>query len=429
MGEKVQGHDGLEHEAAVTDTTPLAERVRPDSFDEMVGNQAIVGPGGLLPRMLAAGHVRSCIFHGSPGCGKSCAARIVARSANMPFAYVNATTATTKELRAAIESGNGKPTLIYLDEVQYFNKRQQQTLLSFVEDGSVTLVAATTENPYHGVYKALLSRCLVVEFKPLSTDDVRTRLMAVLANEGLSERLEPRLVDSIAQRSAGDLRRALNLAETLCDVVGEDPDAPMTAAEAASMLPQTNMGSFDTDGDQHYRYKAALQKSIRGSDPDAAVLWLNQMLEGGDLESPSRRMLIMAAEDIGLADPNAVPITLACVQAAERVGLPEARFHLSMAAIYLATAPKSNSVGKAFGDAVKDIRSGHATVVPEHIASEHPSAYLYPHNYPLHWVEQQYMPDDLLGRRYWVPQENRNERLRAEYWEKVKELVRKNQKG
>lgn len=397
---------------------PLAERARPTSFDQMVGNERIVGPEGVLRRMLENGNVRSCIFWGSPGCGKSCASRILASSAGLPYTYVNATVATTKDIRAVTDIATVEtPQLLYLDEIQYLNKRQQQTLLAFVEDGSVVLIAATTENPYHDVYKALLSRCLVLEFQPVAPDAIEARLRTVLDEEGLADRIAPRTVSKCAHMAAGDVRRALNLVESVMDAY---TDHPVTPEEAAAFLPTTNMGSFDADGEQHYRYKAALQKSIRGSDPDAAVFWLMQMLEGGDIVSPSRRMLVMASEDVGMADPMALPIVLACVQAAERVGLPEARYPLSQAAIYLATSPKSNSIGKAFSAAVRDIHDGYGTTVPSHIASEHPREYIYPHDFPHHWVRQQYLPNDLMMRHYYVAQANPQEQGRAKYWAKVK---------
>lgn len=397
---------------------PLAEKARPTTFAEMVGNERIVGADGVLPRMLASGNIRSCIFWGSPGIGKSCAARILATSAGLPFTYLNATVATTKDIRAVTDvATTDAPQLLYLDEIQYLNKRQQQTLLAFVEDGSVVLVAATTENPYHDVYKALLSRCIVLEFQPVPAEAIEARLTRVIGQEGLSNRIATETVSRCAHMAAGDVRRALNLVESVLDAY---TDHPVTPQEAAAFLPTTNMGSFDTDGEQHFRYKAALQKSIRGSDPDAAVFWLMQMLEGGDIVSPSRRMLVMASEDVGMADPLAVSVVLSCVTAAERLGLPEARYPLSQAAVYLATAPKANSLGKAFSAAQRDIHNGRGTVVPEHIASEHPRDYIYPHDYPHHWVNQQYLPSDLLDRHYYVPQANTQEQGRAKYWARVK---------
>lgn len=409
-----------------TQMVPLAERARPATLDDIAGQAHIVGPTGIVRKMLDRKSLRSCIFYGSPGCGKTATARVLAKNANMPFVWLNATTASVTDIREATEVAD--QTLVYLDEIQYFNKKQQQSLLSFVEDGSIVLIAATTENPYHGIYKALLSRCLVIEFKPLTTGDIEARLTRVcqtldpkvaIGTPGIS----PEALRRIAETSAGDMRRALNVCDAILatyDVCEPAPTDAITPATLDQMMPSNIMGSFDVDGDQHYRYKAALQKSIRGSDPDAAVFWLMQMLEGGDIVSPSRRMLVMASEDVGLADPYAVQVVLACVQAAERLGLPEARYPLAEAAIYLATAPKANSVGKAFSEAVRDIHAGHGTIVPEHIASEHPKDYIYPHDYPLHWCPQQYMPGDLVGKRYYQPQHNVQEQGRARYWAKVK---------
>lgn len=413
---------------------PLAEQMRPKTIDDMVGQESLIGDDGIIRHMLYSGRLRSCIFYGPPGCGKSCVAKLMATQANMPYAYLNATTATTAELKKAIggKPSQDEPTLIYLDEIQYFNKKQQQTLLSFVEDGSIVLVAATTENPYHDVYKALLSRCLVLEFKPLSTKDILTRLVQVckqtepaiaVGEQGISKDA----LIAIARAGAGDMRRALNLLDVLDSTFvlrGNSPADTVDAKTLDALMPDNIMGSFDKDGDQHYRYKAALQKSIRGSDPDAAVFWLMQMLEGGDIISPARRMLVMASEDVGLADPLAVTVVLSCIQAAERVGLPEACYPLAQAAIYLATAPKSNSIGCAFNAARKDIHAGLGTIVPTHIASEHPRDYIYPHNFPNHWVDQQYLPDDLITRQYWVPQENKSEQARAAYWTKIRKITR-----
>lgn len=404
--------------------TPLAERARPTQINDIVGQTHLLSQNGIIRNMLENQDIRSCIFYGPPGCGKSCTAKVIAHNSGMPFVYLNATTTTSKILKDEIDKANGN-LLIYLDEIQYFNKKQQQVLLSYVEDGSVILIAATTENPYHGIYKALLSRCLVLEFKPLNDTDIENRLYTICKKENITigqPGIDQKAIKRISEVAAGDMRRAINILDaitTTYNIIGQNALDSVTTKEIDKLLPSNIMGSFDTDGDQHYRYKAALQKSIRGSDPSAAVFWLMQMLEGGDIISPSRRMLIMASEDVGLADPLAVTVVLSCVEAAERVGLPEARFPLAQAAIYLATAPKSNSIGKAFGAAVDDIHKGHGTIVPEHIASEHPKNYIYPHNYPLHWVNQQYMPDDLIGKKYWVAQENQSEQARAKYWENI----------
>lgn len=395
---------------------PLANDARPTSFDDMVGQEHLVGPNGVLRRMVANGNVASCIFYGPPGVGKTCAARILADACGMPSVMLNATNCSVKDIqKAAADNPDG--VLVYLDEVQYFNKKQQQSLLPYVEDGTVVLVAATTENPYHGVYKALVSRCTVLEFMPVPADAVLCRLRQVLDERGLLAAFSHDALAAVSEFAAGDMRKALQAAELALSV--QDTQV-ITPADLDRVLPHLNMGSFDADGDQHYRYKSALQKSIRGSDPDAAVFWLNQMLEGGDIVSPMRRMLVMAYEDVGLADPMAASVVLSACESAERLGLPEARYPLSFAAIYLATAPKSNSVGGAFGGAVEAIRAGKGTVVPAHIAEECARGYIYPHDYPNHWVDQQYMPDDLLGTRFYEPGFNQFEKGRADYWSQVK---------
>ena len=395
---------------------PLADKARPTRVADIVGQDHIIGPNTFLRRMIETKSPKSCVFFGPPGTGKSTVAEIIASTSKLPFARLNGTVATTKDLQAVLESED--PNLLYLDEIQYLNKKQQQTLLPYVESGHTTLIAATTENPWHDIYDALLSRCQVLEFRHIPTVDIETRLSEVLIEHEMDGHFSERAIKTIARTAEGDMRRALNLAEALeASYAGR----PLDASDVVAITPSINMAGFDIDGDVHYSRIAALQKSIRGSDPDAATLWLNELLEGGDIISPSRRMLVMASEDIGLADPMAVGVVLSCVQAAERLGLPEARFPLTQAAIYLAMAPKSNSVGKAFSAATRDIRDGRGATVPKHIASEHPKDYIYPHDYPYHWCPQRYMPDDLSGTTYYLPGENPTEQTKYQWWQQVRQ--------
>jgi putative ATPase len=261
----------------------------------------------------------------------------------------------------------------------------------------------------------------VIEFTTLDDDDLRTIARRAVAATEAAPDVTDEAIALIAGSACGDGRRAATLAELAVSTM-PDPTGTLDEGHVATVLPTTLMSDFDTDGDRHYAYKSALQKSIRGSDPDAAVFWLMQLLEGGDILSPARRMLVMASEDVGMADPGAVSVVLSCVLAAERLGLPEARYPLTQAAVYLALAPKSNAIGKAHGAATADIHAGRGTRVPPHIASECAPGYQYPHDAPNHWLPQQYLPDDLVGRRYWIPGETRSEKARADYWNQVKNV-------
>ena len=404
------------------ETMPLAERVRPQTIDEMVGQELLVGENGVLRAMVKGRTpVRSMVLYGPPGCGKTTVALVLSSACGMRLVRLNATRASVADVRAAVDGAEG-PVMLYLDEIQYFNKKQQQTLLPYVEDGSMVLVASTTENPYHDVNEAILSRCLVLELKPLTPDEVERRLRAVAADIGRERDFAPDAMRAMSTICSGDLRRALNLLELMLDT--HLPGEPIGADDVTREMPSASMAGFDKDGTSHYSFISALQKSIRGSDPDAALFWLAKLLEGGDIKSPSRRLLVIAAEDVGLARPEAMTLTLACVQAAERLGLPEAYMPLSEAVVFLANAPKSASLGAAWTAARDDVRNGYGAYVPAHIASDHAPNYVWPHSFPYHWIDQQYMPDDLVGRRYYVPGDNRPEQDAAEYWNQVRNYVR-----
>ena len=395
---------------------PLADRNRPRSFDDMVGQKDLIGPDGILRRMADAKTLQSVIFYGPPGTGKTTAALILADAVDKPLHKLNAVSASTSDIKAIAKDAPPEGVVLYLDEIQYFNKKQQQSLLPYIESGAITLIASTTENPYHDVYDAILSRCAVLEFKPVPAEDVYHRLVNAVSgdDDGLGSICTDVLM-FVAQISSGDLRRAFNTLELIASRFA-DGLSDVTVDDVRALLPSAQTAGFDKDGDSHYKYVSALQKSIRGSDPDAAVFWLAKLLEGGDIISPSRRLMVIACEDVGLAAPGAVQHTYACMQAAHMLGLPEAYYPLTQAVVMLALAPKSNSIGKAFDAARQDIREGRGTVVPWHLTSERHPAYVYPHDCPDHWADQQYLPDDLLMRRYYEPGDNPTERGAYDYW-------------
>ena len=405
--------------------TPLAEKVRPLTFDGMVGQTHLCGKNGILRRIAAGGKLPSMIFFGPPGCGKTTAAGILANASGMQMHRLNATTASLSDIRDVTKETEGllgqNGILLYLDEIQYFNKKQQQSLLEYLEDGRITLIASTTENPYYYIYDALLSRCSVFEFRHVTAADILARLQRVAAERYPQLTFADGVLAKLADASGGDVRRGLTLLE-VASRLGEEADGgSVVALEAVdALVPEGYLSNFDRDGDVHYDLLSCLQKSIRGSDPDAAVFYLAKLLESGDLISPCRRLLVIASEDIGPAYPMAAVIVRACVESARELGLPEARLPLANAAVILATAPKSNSAHDAINAAIEDIHKGLGSDIPTHLRSPQFRGYKYPHDYPDHYVKQDYLPADLRGRRYYEFGENKTEQAARAYWQKIK---------
>lgn len=415
---------------------PLADRIRPQTLDHVVGQRHILGENGLLRRIVDSGNIPNMVFYGPSGTGKTTVADIIAKRSGRALRRLNATTASLADVREVMDqvgtllAPNG--VLLYLDEIQYFNKKQQQTLLDYIETGKITLIASTTENPYFTIFNAILSRSTVFEFKALTPEDLLPaveRAVKLMDEElGGESCWEDGVKEYLAQASGGDVRKALNGVEVLMNAAAT-PDGVRTITMAdAKLVAQRSSMRYDRDGDQHYDILSALQKSIRGSDPDAAVHYLARLLEAGDLLSACRRLMVIACEDVGLAYPQVVPIVKACVDAATMLGLPEARLALADAAILMATAPKSNSGHDAINAAMADVRAGKTGDFPRHLQNVHADGtgfereqgYLYPHDFPNHWVKQQYLPDALVGRVYYEYGPNKTEQAAKAYWDKIK---------
>ncbi len=406
------------------DNRPLADLLRPRDFDEMAGQKHLFGPHGVITGMCKNGYITNMIFFGPPGTGKTTAANILAEKSGMKIHRLNATSATLADVKSVIAESGGlfsqSGTLLYLDEIQYFNKKQQQSLLEYMENGQITLIAATTENPYLYVYNAILSRAAVFEFKPVQPEDMLDRLKTALRFLNDRQKTEKSADDDvllyIGGCAAGDVRRAVSLLEHAYF----SSDMTITRERVSDFTPRA-VGNFDKDGTTHYDLVSALQKSVRGSDPDAAVFYLARLLEGGDLIGACRRISQMASEDIGLAYPMAAAIADACVNAALRLGMPEAAAPLSNCIILLATAPKSNSAMTAYAAAKEAIEAGRGQAIPSHLRqTELFHGYRFPHDYPNHWVDQQYLPDDLSDAVFYRFGDNKNEAAASEYWRKIK---------
>ena len=416
---------------------PLADELRPTTLDDVYGQEEILGEGRMLRRMIESGRVPNLIFYGPSGTGKTTVANIIAAATQRTLYKLNATTASTADIREIVSqldtfmAPNG--VLLYLDEIQSFNKKQQQSLLECIEDGSVTLIASTTENPYFYIYNALLSRCTVFEFKSLSAADVERGVHNALKklSEGESTKvcMDEDACAYLAESAGGDLRKALgclDFAVTAAPI--EDGEKHITLEMIQQVTRRTAM-RYDREGDDHYDIVSAYQKSMRGSDPDAALHYLARLLEAGDLPSACRRLMVCACEDVGLAYPQIIPIVKAAIDAANMVGLPEARLPLADAVILVATSPKSNSAHDAINAAIADVQAGRTGPIPRQLQNKHYDGedalvkgqnYKYAHDYDHHWVEQQYLPDAIKDVKYYTFGDNKNEQAARAYWAKIK---------
>ena len=415
---------------------PLADEIRPTNLDEVVGQKHILGKDGLLRRIIDSGNVPNLIFYGPSGTGKTTVANIIAQRTNRPLHRLNATTASISDIKDIIADIGTllapEGVLLYLDEIQYFNKKQQQSLLEFMENGKITLIASTTENPFFYVFGAVLSRSTVFEFKQITAQDALPAIdrgVAILEQRlGGKLELEEGVREHIASACGGDIRKAMNALELLASAAKHEQGKLLVTLDDAKTAAQKSAMRYDREGDAHFDIASALMKSLRGSDPDAALHYLARLLEAGDMTTAIRRLLCSASEDVGMAYPQAALIVKACVDNALQLGLPEARLPLAQAAVLLATAPKSNSVYQGIAAAMADVKAGRTGDIPRELQNVHADSaglereqgYLYPHDFPGHWVAQQYLPDELKNRKYYQYGDNKTEQAARRYWEGIK---------
>lgn len=417
-------------------SAPLADRIRPETLEDVVGQKHLLGEGKALRKIIKSGNIPNMIFYGTSGVGKTTIARIIANNTNKQMFKLNGTSASVADIKdiisqtETIDGYNG--ILLYLDEIQYLNKKQQQSLLEYIENGKITLIASTTENPYFYVYNAILSRSTVFEFKPVTAEDIMPavkRAFKLMAQElNIKIKIEDGVVEHISKGCGGDVRKSLNTVE-LCVLSADNKgDYLFVSLEKAQELTQRSNMRYDRDGDEHYDILSGLQKSIRGSDENAALHYAARLMEAGDIISLCRRLLVIASEDIGLAYPMAITIVKSCVDSALQLGLPEARILLAQAIILLCTSPKSNSAYLAINAAIDDVKKGNVGSIPRHLQNKHYDGedakikgqhYLYPHDYPDHYVKQQYLPDNIKNRVYYHFGDNKTEQSALEYRKKI----------